>query len=127
MDTSFSKSKTIKGKPPSLPFEMMKNKILGKKYELSLVFIGDHLSKKLNNKYRNKNTSTNILSFPIENDSGEIFINLNQSKKDASCFKKSYNDFVRLLFIHGCLHLVGYKHGKKMEIEEIKMYKELVH
>jgi ssRNA-specific RNase YbeY (16S rRNA maturation enzyme) len=53
----------------------MKESVLGKKYELSLVFIGDKKSKSLNKKFRNKDYKANILSFPIDNDMGEIFIN----------------------------------------------------
>jgi ssRNA-specific RNase YbeY (16S rRNA maturation enzyme) len=54
-----------KGKLPSLPFVDMAHAILGKKFELSLVFIGDTESRFLNNTYRQKDYPTNVLSFPI--------------------------------------------------------------
>ncbi len=124
MNEKFSIKNTTKGRLPSLPFVRVKEQILGKKYDLSLVFIGDGKSRKLNQMYRDKNKTANILSFPLSNTDGEIFINLKQAKKDAMNFKKSYNEFVLYLFIHGCLHLKGLKHGKKMDTEEHKLLKK---
>jgi len=124
MNDFFSiKNKTKKTIPPKagLFFEQVKEKVLGKKYDLSLVFIGDKLSKKLNKKYRGKDKTTNILSFPVSENDGEIFINLAQAKRDARGFKKRYNEFIAYLFVHGVLHLKGFEHGDRMEAEERKL------
>ena len=61
----------------------MKEKILGRKYELSLVFIGDKKSQSLNKQFRNKDYSANVLSFPVDSDMGEIFINAPYAKKES--------------------------------------------
>lgn len=61
----------------------MKDKVLGKKYELSVVFIGDKKSQSLNKQFRNKNYTANVLSFPVDDDMGEIFINYPNAKKEA--------------------------------------------
>ena len=114
----FSITQTTKGKLPRLPFEEMKNEILGKKYEISLVFIGDTTSKKLNFKYRGKDKPANILSFPLSKNEGEIFINLNKAKKDAKKFDSTPSKFIGFLFIHGLLHLKGYSHSSTMESME---------
>jgi len=124
MTENFSIKNTTKGRLPSLPFAKVKEHILGHKYDLGLVFIGETRSRKLNLKYRNKNKPANILSFPLTETDGEIFINPNEAKKDATRFKKSYNEFVLYLFIHGCLHLKGLGHGKMMEEEEQKVLKK---
>lgn len=124
MIETFSIKNKTKGRLLSLPFAKIKEEILGQKYDLSLVFIGDIRSRKLNLKYRNKNKVANILSFPLSNVDGEIFINPNKAKKDAPRFEKSYNKFVLYLFIHGCLHLKGLGHGKKMDREELKLLKK---
>lgn len=123
MRENFSIKNTTKGKLPSLPFVKIKELILGKNYDLSLVFIGEKRSSDLNKKYRNKNGATNILSFPLNKTDGEIFINLKSAKKDAPMFKKRYNEFVKILFVHGVLHLKGFKHGKDMEAKEEKFLK----
>ena len=109
---------------PSLPFQKIKEDILGKNYEVSLVFIGDKLSRKLNKQYRQKNKIANILSFPLDKNSGEIFINLRRAEKDCSKFDRSYKNFVGLLLIHGLLHLKGYEHSSKMDKEEERLRKK---
>lgn len=111
-----------KGTLPSVPFAEIKDKILGKKYELSLVFCGNRKSKELNKKYRNKDYTPNVLSFPLDKKSGEIFINPHVAKKEAPNFQKSYRDFVGFLFIHACLHLKGMEHGSTMDKTEKKFF-----
>ncbi|MBU1046830.1 rRNA maturation RNase YbeY [Patescibacteria group bacterium] len=114
---------TTKKSNPSLPYEKIVDKVLGKKYELSLVFIGDKLSRKLNNQYRKIDKPTNILTFTLSKTEGEIFINLGLAKKEASKFERNYTNFVGLLLIHGLIHLKGYEHSSKMEREEEKIQK----
>lgn len=99
----------------------IKNHVLGEKFELSLVFVGDKLSKSLNNKYRGKNKPTDILSFPLSSQSGEIFINLKRVTVEARKFNRSFENFVLFLFVHGLLHLKGMDHGSKMENAEKKV------
>jgi ssRNA-specific RNase YbeY (16S rRNA maturation enzyme) len=82
--------------------------ILGPSYELSLVFCGNALSRKLNASYRGKDYPTNVLSFPLSKSSGEIFINLSKLGPFS----------VPALFIHGCFHLKGMEHGRTMEKAE---------
>lgn len=121
---SLSVVRKTKGKLPSLPFEDLKNVILGKKYELSLVFVGDTESQRLNNTYRQKDYPTNILSFPLSEDSGEIFINLKKVRTDAPLFEKSYSDFLLQIVIHGMVHLRGLDHGSEMDGLEEKYWKK---
>lgn len=97
----------------NVEFEKIKDEILGKEYELSLVFCGNSLSRKLNKSYRGKDGPTNVLSFPLSKNSGEIFINL--SRIDTFS--------VLELFIHGLLHLKGMEHGDIMEKAEKQLLK----
>jgi len=109
---------TTKGKLPSLPFLQMKDSVLGKDYSLSLVFIKSDKSKELNKIHRDKNKPANILSFPLSKNSGEIFIDMEESKKQAPSFEEKHGTFIGVLFIHGLLHLKGMPHGSKMEGKE---------
>ena len=102
---NFHASAVVNKQAPKLNYEELKDEILGKEYELSLVFCGNALSHKLNKIYRDKDYPTNVLAFPISKTSGEIFINLYKLKGFS----------VPHLFIHGCLHLKGMQHGAKME------------
>lgn len=108
-----------KGKLPSLPFLNMKDHILGEKYSLSLVIIGEKEICDLNKKYRDVDSPTDILSFPIEKNIGEIFICQTIAEKKAPEFGREYQNFLSFLFIHGLVHLLGYNHGKKMKDVEI--------
>lgn len=112
-----------KGKLPRLPFVSVKNKILGEKYELSLTILTSQEQKKINNTYRGINETTNILSFFLTKNSGEITLDPQKIKKDAILFNMTYNQFFLFLFIHGLLHLKGLEHGSKMELQEEKYFK----
>ncbi|MEX2010589.1 MAG: rRNA maturation RNase YbeY [Parcubacteria group bacterium] len=124
MDKNFSQSQTVKDLPRSLrglPFGKMKDAVLGPSYKLSLVFIGDALSRKLNRTYRGKDRPTNVLSFPVSSKSGEIFINIKKVSQERKEFEKSLKDLTGYLFIHGMLHLKGMGHGSRMEEAENKI------
>lgn len=110
-----------KGTLPRVPFLELKRAALGKNYELSLVFIGNTRSRRLNKTYRDKPYPTNILSFPISKTSGEIFINIPLVKKEAKKFNRTFPNFVGFLFIHGLFHLIGMEHGARMESAEKKL------
>jgi probable rRNA maturation factor len=104
--------------------EEIKNKILGKKYNISVVLTNNKESKKLNKKLRNKNKPANVLSFPLEENAGEIFLDL-ETKDEAIKFDMGYKKYLIYLFIHGCLHLKGYDHGEEMSKLEEKYLKNI--
>lgn len=116
---NFTLNNTTTAKIPEIKFLEIKNAILGKKYSLSLVFTSAKEIKKLNTIYRNKKNSTDILSFPLSEIQGEIYISLSDTKLEAKKFARSIENFLAFLFIHGCVHLKGYDHGDIMENIEI--------
>lgn len=123
---NFSISYTIKNKPKSLFFNNIKNNILGTDYELSLVFIGKVKSKTLNKKYRKKDKFADVLTFPLSKTEGEIFICPEIAKQNTKKFEMKEDKFITYLFIHGLLHLKGFRHGEKMEKEEEKLKKKYI-
>lgn len=104
-----------KGKIPNLPFLEVKNTILGKDYELSLVFPTLATSKELHTTWKKKNTPVNVLAFPLDEKEGEIIITLFTARIEAKKFNHGYLEHVLFLFIHACLHLKGFKHSDIME------------
>lgn len=116
--TGFSMHTTLKGKLPRLPFSRVKNAVIGKKFFVSLVFIGPKKGRILNRAHRKKNYVPNVLSFPLSSSSGEIFIVLSKVASEAPSYGMKPNDFLLYLFIHALFHLKGYSHGSKMEREE---------
>ena len=109
------------GRLPRLPFFAMKNAVLGKTYELSLVFTENVLSQKLNKKYKKKNRPANVLSFPLGAHEGEMFINIQLARRESHMRKGKYRNHVGYLFIHGLFHLKGYRHNSTMEKEEARI------
>ena len=107
-------------------------------FELSILLTDNKKIKKLNNKFRKKNKSTDVLSFPyyqkkeiknllkkkLEFYLGDIAVNIQKidCKKNEQNVKKKLN----ILWIHGLLHLMGYRHKtnkdyKKMQSLEKKL------
>jgi probable rRNA maturation factor len=105
---------------PDLPYQAIKNDILGKRYQLSLAFVGGTRAQALNVAYRNKDYTPNVLSFPLDTAVGEIFITPTIAKKEAKKFEMTPDGYIGFLFVHGCLHLKGLDHGKEMEALEQK-------
>ena len=128
MENSISTINTTKGRVPTLPILLLKNDILGKNYSLSLAFVGKKKMQEINNTYRKKNKPTNILSFPLSKNEGEILICLEIVKKEATNkdknFGKNFKELLGFLVIHGMLHLKGYEHSSRMEEAEQKYDKK---
>ncbi len=116
-------SNKTKGKLPRLPFVSIKNEILGKDYQLGLTLLSAKEQQKINLQTRGKDETTNILSFVLTKETGEITVDPDKIKKDAPLFDMSYTQFFKFLFIHGCLHLKGFEHSSKMEKLEQKYLK----
>ena len=122
-DSSLSISSTIKSTPKidGVLFESIKNKVLGKDYDLSLVFVGRTLGRKLNREHRGKDYATDILSFPLDKKNGEIFINPDKARSKAKEFDRTFSNYLVFIFIHGLFHLKGFDHGSRMESEEARI------
>lgn len=95
-------------------FSIIKNGILGKKYSLSIACVDEKTSREINKKYRNKNKATNVLSFSLRKNMGEIILCPAVIKREAKKFNKTFPEFLGFLVIHGMLHLKGLEHSSKM-------------
>lgn len=126
MEDKFSIINMTKGKLPSVPFLQIKNDILGKNYSLSLAFVDEKKSKEINKKYRNKDNSTNVLSFLLSKKEGEILLCPAVIKNEVKIkkFNKNYTELTGFLVIHGMLHLKGLDHSSTMERAEEKYDKK---
>jgi probable rRNA maturation factor len=115
-----------------------KYKFSNKKVSLSLLLSNNINIKRLNKNFRNKNRSTDILSFPSSKKIritkntylGDIIISYEYLDKPKSQDLKLFKEKVIKLFIHGFLHLLGFDHRKnndyyKMLKEEDFLYKHV--
>ena len=99
---------------------------------LTILLSGDKEIKKLNNKFRKKNKTTDVLSFPFYKKEdlkkriikekeiylGDIIINLNKLKNKDS--KTNLRLELDKLWIHGLVHLLGYDHKKNQDFNKMK-------
>ena len=116
-----------------------KYKFLNKKISLTLLLSNNKGIKKLNKNFRDKNKSTDILSFPFSNKLkitketylGDIIISYNFIDKPKSQNNKSFRKKLIKTFIHGFLHLLSFNHVrdsdyKKMVKEEKFIYQSVI-
>ena len=109
-----------------------------KKVSLTILLTNNKNIKKLNKKFRKKNKSTDVLSFPSEKIInikkspyiGDIVVSYEFMNKPKALKALEFKGKVTKIFIHGFLHLLGYDHiklkdFKKMLIEEEKIYKAI--
>lgn len=116
--------RTVKGAAP-LPYEEIARHILGSRYALSLTICGDDLARRMYLQYRKahlkneperaRSYASNVLSFPYSKDEGEIFLNVRKAAREARQLGISARERTALLFVHGCFHLKGLRHGSTME------------
>ncbi|KKW36952.1 MAG: hypothetical protein UY81_C0008G0004 [Candidatus Giovannonibacteria bacterium GW2011_GWA2_53_7] len=121
---NFSISRQAKDRVPALPFLRMKERVLGKSYDCSLVIIDDVESKRLNELYRKKTYTPNVLSFPLDKKTGEIMLNMKQARREYKERGMTLTRWTALLVIHALLHLKGMDHGSTMEKAEARILAE---
>ena len=115
-----------------------KYRFIKKKVSLTILLSNNKNIKKLNKKFRNKNKSTDVLSFPSEKKInikkspyiGDIVISYEFMNKPKTLSTLEFKNKVTNIFIHGFLHLLGYDHiklkdFKVMLTEEQKIYQTI--
>jgi probable rRNA maturation factor len=106
--------------------------------ELCLVLVGNAEIRKLNAKFRQKDYPTDVLSFPAGDKLppgvrllGDIVISVEKAKEQSKERRRTLNDEMVTLMIHGIVHLLGYDHERSpkdariMNRLEKKIYRAL--
>ena len=112
-----------------------KYKFLNKKISLTLMLSNNKNIKKLNKHFRNKNKSTDVLSFPLNSKIkiskkiyiGDIIISYNFMNKPKSQNLNSFKQKVIKTFIHGFLHLIGFDHIKNNDYKKMLKEEKLIY
>jgi len=79
--------------------------------EVEVLLANDRTLRRLNRQFRGKDKSTDVLSFPATaNYAGDLAISLDTAQKQANEHGHSLRDEVRVLLLHGVLHLAGMDH-----------------
>ena len=100
--------------------------------EVHVLLAGDATLRRLNRQFRGKNEATDVLSFPAADArlgvAGDLAISLETAARQATRFGHSLRDEVRVLLLHGVLHLAGFDHEKdagEMAAREAELRREL--
>jgi probable rRNA maturation factor len=94
-----------------------------KKHEFSILLTNDKEMKNLNYKFRKKNKTTDVLSFPIKINNkkilyvGDIAVSYEIIKERSK--KTNFSLEFDKVWIHGYLHLIGYDHKKINEFKKM--------
>ena len=113
--------------------KLNKLKLFKKKSKNHTIFLTNNTKmRELNKKFRNKNKTTDVLSFPFHNKTnynkniylGDIAINYEIINKRS----KNSNFFIEFdkMWIHGYLHLLGHNHKKKKDFIKMKKLENLI-
>ncbi|HVS30645.1 MAG TPA: rRNA maturation RNase YbeY [Thermoanaerobaculia bacterium] len=107
--------------------DRLKEEITG----VSIAFVDDESMKSLNRKFRHRNRTTDVLTFPADDSYGhpgqagrplgDIVISVDQARRQAREERHSVATEVRYLILHGVLHALGWDHetdaGEMNELE----------
>ena len=112
-----------------------KYQFLGKKISFSLLLSNNKSIKKLNKDFKNKNKSTDILSFPISKRIkiskytyiGDIIISYNYIDKPKTQEINFFKEKLIKTFIHGFLHLLGFNHVKNKDYKKMLREEKLIY
>ncbi len=113
MRDTFSLSNKTRASLRGIPFKLIKEKTLGPRYELSLAIIGSAEMRRDHHRHQKEGQGLQraLLS---------ALKNLRRGA-DLPAAAKPYS--LEYLFIHGCLHLKGMRHGVRMERTEQELLK----
>lgn len=101
--------------------------------DVEVLLTNDAELKRLNRSFRGKNKATDVLSFPAAAEiasvhAGDLAISLDMAARQAEQFGHSLRDEVRILLLHGLLHLAGFDHETdkgEMAEREVELRKKL--
>ena len=93
-------------------------------YEVSVSFVGDNEIHELNRDYRGVDRTTDVLSFPMDDEFtnmlGDIVININKVIEQAKEYGHSEKREISYLTVHSSLHLMGFDHEEEEDKKEMR-------
>lgn len=91
---------------------------------INFIFTNDTEVSRINRKYLNHNTLTDIITFSYSEKkgiiSGDIFISIERVKENSKIFNQKFRDELHRVIIHGILHLLGWNDGTETERNEMR-------
>lgn len=99
-------------------------------YEVSVSFVGDNEIHELNRDYRGVDRTTDVLSFPMDDEFtnmlGDIVININKVIEQAKEYGHSEKREISYLTVHSSLHLMGFDHEEEEDKKDMRAVEDRV-
>jgi probable rRNA maturation factor len=105
---------------------------------VTVAFVSDRMMRELNRRWRGKRGTTDVLSFPAEQDEfersaegatlGDVVVSVERAERQAAEHGLSFEREVEQLILHGMLHLCGYDHERdrgEMNALELRLRRRL--
>jgi probable rRNA maturation factor len=92
-------------------FAKRAQKLAGVSGEVAVLIAGNRRIQQLNRRFRRKDKPTDVLSFP-RNEGGDIAISFTIAASNAAQYGHAIADELKILILHGMLHLAGYDHER---------------
>jgi probable rRNA maturation factor len=104
---------------------------------VTIAFVSDRAMRELNRMWRHKSGTTDVLSFPAEQDEfeklegsslGDVVISVEQAARQAKENRLNFDEEIAQLILHGLIHLCGYDHSTdkgEMNRLELRLRKKL--
>ncbi len=101
---------------------------------VDLILVDDKFMQRLNRKFTGRNRTTDVISFGMKEGTpetvefpnlGDIYVSLDQAKRQAEEYGAKFDEELRLLVAHGLLHLLGYDHRHRREETVMRKKEEI--
>jgi len=101
----------------SLPEKLARAVLSGERVSeaaINIILVDDQYITRLNHQFLNKNTTTDVISFNLEDEpggalEGEVYANIEQIRRQAEDYQVTFKEELCRVLIHGILHLVGFE------------------
>ncbi|MBM5790011.1 rRNA maturation RNase YbeY [Candidatus Parcubacteria bacterium] len=100
---------------------------MGKReYDVSIAFVSPLEIRRANRMYRGKDSVTDVLSFALDDGTGELLLCYEQARRQAREVGHSAREEVSFLIVHGLLHLFGYDHERPSDARKMFAMQERI-
>lgn len=118
------------------PLKKLAQKILkdfGERDDLNVILVSDSFMRKLNKRFTRRKGTTDVLSFSFKESKtsksnrallGEVYISVEKARPQAEDYRVSLAQELKRLVAHGVLHLLGYEHKTKKELQKMRSKEE---
>jgi len=103
------------------------------KGDLNIILVSDSFMRRLNQRFTRRKGTTDVLSFSFKENKntkakrsllGEVYVSVNRAGKQARDYQSTFDQELKRLVAHGVLHLLGYEHKSKKDIDKMSKKEE---